>query len=920
MKTYRFLSFLLCIFPVLAFASQSSPQPSEDRVYSLAVLAFQDKPSTLARWQPLADYLSNSIANSRFELVVYHNEEMEQAVASGTVDFVLTQPAQYVLLTYRHQLSSPLASLLNKEGMAVTDHFGGVIFTAAGRNDISRLEDIKGKRVAGASLTGLGAYQMQAYELLQHGVRLPQDVDLIITGQPQRNAVEAVLSGEADVGFVRTGVLEALAKRGLVDVSQLKLLNSQRLPNFPYVTSTRLYPEWAFAALPAVDNEVIRLVAAALLAIPREGELAQSMRIAGFTIAGDYRAIDSLMRALRLEPFDDFRVSLQDVVAWWFIEIMLGLSLFFMSVIAGMFILLHRQKQLRHERNRSQQALEKLRLLNQVVEQSPEAIVITDTQARISYINPTFEHTTDYSLSEVEGKNPRILSSGQTPKQVFEIMWKTLKQGKVWRGELINKRKNGEVYPSQAIISPVKDSLGHTTHYLAIQRDISQRKQREQRIDELLYRDPMTGLANRNRLIELMDKQLHDNETGIFSLMLINIARFKFINQLHGVDVGDAVLVGVAERLDYRFAPQSAVVARLAADEFAIFCPLDSLQEKALKRLAESALDVFHSPFEIKGEAFLFDVAIGIAPLTALTSSNMSGELINQVFNQAGLALKKVRQQGGKGFGLFDQQLLDDSIVKHQLQAELGKGIAQDELRLFVQPQVNQQRQLTGLECLVRWQHPQQGLLLPGRFIALAEESDLILALGDWVLKRACFALAEIQQLSGDIQMAVNISPRHFRQRDFVEQVKGYLAQADAKPSGLMIEITESLFLDDLDEIVAKMHELKRLGVRFSIDDFGTGYSSLSYLQQLPVDELKIDRAFILGMARFGEERSLVPSIYAMAQQMQLRVIAEGIETEQQCAQLSQFSQLEMQGFLFAKPQDYQAWLDSWLKTKLVNG
>ncbi|UQB43153.1 EAL domain-containing protein [Thiomicrospira microaerophila] len=918
MKIYQFFSVLLCIFPALVFASQTSPEHSADRVYNLAVLAFQDKSVTLTRWQPLADYLSEKIEKSRFELNAYHNEEMEQAVASGEVDFVFTQPSQYVLLTYRHQLSSPLASLLNKDGNAVTDHFGGVIFTQAGRDDISRLEDVKGKRVAGASLTGLGAYQMQAYELLQHGVRLPQDVDLMITGQPQRNAVEAVLAGEADVGFVRTGVFEALAERGLVDVSQLKLLNAQRLSNFPYVTSTRLYPEWAFAALPAVDSEVIRLVAAALLAIPREGELAQSMQIAGFTIAGDYRTIDSLMRELRLEPFDDFSLSAQDVVTWWFTQIVIGLVIFFITVIAVIGVLLQRQHQLRHERNRLEQALEKLRLLNQVVEQSPEAIVITDLQARISYINPAFEQTTCYILSEVEGKNPRILNSGQTPLQVFETMWETLKKGRVWRGELINKRKNGEVYPSQAIISPVKDKNGKTTHYLAIQRDISQRKQREQRIDELLYRDPITGLANRNRLIELMDKQLHHQENGNFALLLLNIARFKFINQLHGVDVGDAVLVAVAKRLENRLTPKDVVIARLAADEFAIFCMLDNLHDQTLEHLAESAMDLFHSPFKIKGEAFLFDVAIGVAPLKALTSPSRSSELINQVFNQAGLALKKVRNQGSKGFSLFNQRLLDDSLAKHQLQVELAKGIAQDELRLFVQPQVNQQRQLTGLECLVRWQHPQQGLLLPGRFIAMAEESDLILALGDWVLKRACFALAEIQQIKADIQMAVNISPRHFRQRDFVEQVRGCLAQANARPSGLMIEITESLFLDEMDEVLAKMTELKRLGVRFSIDDFGTGYSSLSYLQQLPVDELKIDRAFILGMARFGEERSLVPSIYAMAQQMQLRVIAEGIETEEQCSQLSRFSQLEMQGFLFAKPKAYQAWLIEWQKTKML--
>jgi PAS domain S-box-containing protein/diguanylate cyclase (GGDEF)-like protein len=725
-----------------------------------------------------------------------------------------------------------------------------------------------------------------------------------------------VLAGEADVGFVRTGVLESLAERGLVNMSKLKLLNAQRLPNFAFATSTRLYPEWAFAAMPYVDHELARLVAAALLSMPREGEVASSMSIAGFTIAGDYRTIDLLLRELRLEPFDDVSLSAKDVINWWLSEILIGLLVFLMAVFAVIYLLLLRKKELTYERNNLSLALEEVRLLKQAVEQSPEAIVITDLQARVKYVNPMFEETTGYSADEVVGKNPRILSSGQVSKSLYSGLWACLRAGEVWRGELSNKRKTGEIYPSQAIISPVKDADGDVTHFLAIQRDISERKKREKRIEDLLYRDQVTGLANRNKLIEVMDSRLHSMnwQWDKAALVLLNISRFKFVNQLHGEDVGDAILCAVAGRLS-QSVNNKGLVARLAADQFALFVEDDNLmleQGDWLQLIGESTLKHFDHAFEIKGELFHLEVCVGVAPFSSDDSYIKRVSLINEVFTQAGMALKEARAHATQGFCVFSQLMLQRYLDNHQLKRALEHGIKQDELRLYVQPQVSQQQKLVGLECLVRWQHPEQGLLPPSRFIDLAEESNLIVELGDWVLREACRFLAQLQQRDPSLRLAVNTSPRHFRQKDFVRKCKTFLAEADANPQGLMLEITESLFLDDFEDVVEKMKILKAFGVRFSIDDFGTGYSSLSYLQHLPVDEVKIDRAFILSMDQLGTEHSLVSTIYAMAQQMDLQVVAEGIETEEQCAQLAKFAKMDMQGFLFAKPQDNQAWLENW--------
>ncbi|MBE0508710.1 MAG: EAL domain-containing protein [Marinospirillum sp.] len=905
--------FFALLFLLPARMTLATPIEESTSVYRLAILAFRDKESTLERWQPLADYLSASIQNADFELFVYHNAEMEAIVAQGGTDFILTQPAQYVLLTYRHQLSSPLASLLNKEGGHITNQFGGVVFTRSDRNDIVSLKDVRGKKIAAASLTGLGAYQMQAFELLQLGIRLPRNAEVIITGQPQRNAVDAVLSGQADVGFVRTGVLEALVEHGLVDISKIKLLNAQRLPKFPFMTSTRLYPEWSFAAMPNVDNELTRQVVAALLAMPREGEQATAMNIAGFTIPGDYRTVDLLMRELHLEPFDDFAITAKDVLVLWANEIIIVLIVCFFAAIFFIYILLKHQRRAKQERQDLREALNEVRLLKNIVEQSPESILITNNQGSIVYTNPMFETNTGYSMAEVVGKNPRIFQSGETPQATFQALWKTLLAGRVWRGELCNKKKNGQIYPLQAIISPVKNTQGEVLNYLAIQHDISEEKDREKRIDELLYRDSVTGLANRNKLIESMDQsfQLYESTDIKGALLLINISRFKFINQLHGVDVGDAVLSLVAQRLEQAFA-EKAVVARLAADQFAIFCENKALFTQVddwLTMLGQRALSSFMQPLQVKGEAFKLEIYIGIAPLSSHSHSATSSEAINQALNQANWALKDARQGSSHGIKVFNQQMLVRSLENHRLQHELEQAIAKDELRLFVQPQVNQQQELVGLECLVRWQHPVQGLLLPGKFIGLAEESDLIVQLGEWVLNRACMILAEVQQSKPMIRVAVNVSPRHFSQANFVANCIKHLDAAQANPSGLIIEITESLFMDNFNEVVEKMHSLKTLGVRFSIDDFGTGYSSLSYLQHLPVDEVKIDRSFILTMQSLGAQRSLVPTIYAMAQQMQLQVIAEGIETQEQREQLSQFERLDMQGFLFSKPVDHQDWL-----------
>lgn len=399
---WSLLAWLVCS-PVWALPQES--QPVEAGTVRVAVLAFRPKPETQARWQPLIDYLNQTLPQYRFRLDAYTYPELEAVVARGSIDFILTQPSHYVLLTYRNGLSSLLATLVEKSGAMSQASFGGVIVTRADRADLKDLADLRGQRLATSSMTSLGSYQTQALELMRAGVRLPEDASVLETGQPQDRAIEAVLQGEADAGFVRTGVIEAMVREGRLDPMVIKLIHAQVMPGFPDRLSTRLYPEWPFAAMPRVNPELARRVAATLLAMPHDGPLARSMGIDGFTIPGDYRPIDELLRALRLPPFDEAPVfGVHDVWERFQGAIASGAGVGSLALSMLAFGLFTSNRRLKREVSERQRAEGQLIKLSQAVEQSPNAVVITDLDARIEYVNAAFEKTTGYTAEEVIGR------------------------------------------------------------------------------------------------------------------------------------------------------------------------------------------------------------------------------------------------------------------------------------------------------------------------------------------------------------------------------------------------------------------------------------------------------------------------------------------------------------------------------------
>lgn len=1158
----------------------------------IGVLTYRDKAQAMAKWQPLAQALKQAMPDSDFSVEVYTAPELDVAVMAHQIDFLLTNPSHYVRLSRQNELSAPLATLITLENGQALSVLGGVIFTRTDLTNINTLADIKGKMVASVGLEALGGYLAQINEMHKADIAQPDQHHLIKTGLPHDLVVDAVMSGRAEVGFVRTGVIESLIREGKLDAGRIKVINRQNLAGFPVAVSTRLYPEWPFSAMLHVDEDTARHVAAALFTLEDNADYAKKIGIRGFGVPADYTPIVDLLKELRAPPFDiPPKFTLQDVVEryqWQIFTLIVGVVLivwlsvhlvgarkklrsehkkiqlsqhllqesqanlqaifnaipdllfdlgldgkyyavhssnnelladsesnllgktvqqvlpaeaaevvmsalqeayahgysqgkqfqlmlakgkrwFELSVarkasldLSPRFIVLsrdvtQRKQAVAYDNFRAHmlellvsgatmsellenitRGVEKLnsdmlcsillvnkkgnRLVDAVAPSLPEfynqavndleiavgvgccgtaaatgqrviaqdlqthpyweayrtlvdraglracwsqpvissvgkvlgtfaiyhrypyvpnetdisileqaaylvsiaierklseidiqiaatafdsqeSLMVTDANRTILRVNKSFCRVTGYAAEEVIGRQSSMFRSGRQDDVFYAEMWASINSDGMWQGEIWNKRKNGEIYPGYISISAIKNEQGEVTNYVSTLNDITESKAAAEEIQSLAFYDPLTGLPNRRLLVDRLSQAVAASKrTGNGgALLFLDLDHFKTLNDTLGHDLGDQLLQQVGERLT-SCVREGDTVARLGGDEFVVM--LEDLSTNSIEAATQveyvglKILDALNQTYLLDTHEYHSTPSIGVA----LFSDH--GKTQEELLKHADIAMYQAKKAGRNTLRFFDPEMQDAINGRATLEAELRKALERKQFELYYQMQVNSDGHPLGAEVLIRWVHPERGLIPPSDFIPLAEETGLILPIGEWVLNTACAQIKRWQRQlhTKHLTLSVNVSAKQFRQPDFASQVRSTVEHHGINPMLLKLELTESMLLDQVEQTVEIMDALKEIGVRFSLDDFGTGYSSLQYLKKLPLYQLKIDQSFVRDIAVDISDQAIVRTIIAMAQTLNLSVIAEGVETEQQRQLLHASGCSSYQGYLFSRP------------------
>lgn len=542
-------------------------------------------------------------------------------------------------------------------------------------------------------------------------------------------------------------------------------------------------------------------------------------------------------------------------------------------------------------------AEEQLRLSAKVLESSHDSIIITDTSGAIISVNPAFTEITGYSEEEVIGKNPRILNSGKQGQEFYAEMWSSLLQNGYWNGEVWNRRKDGGTYAGRLSINALRDESGRITHYVGVTSDITEYKMAHERVRHLAYYDQLTGLPNasmvRDRVNQLVSLAHRDHRE--FSLVFLDLDNFKNVNNSLGHHVGDLLLQTIAGRLRSAVREQDTV-ARFGGDEFMVVLPDEGAE--GAERVARKIIGQITNSYGIELHKITMTTSMGISVFPK------DGMDIDALMKNAELALYQAKARGRNNYAFFTEELNVLARERMQMETDLRHALLNEELMLYYQPQISLvTRQLVGMEALVRWPHPRLKMIPPDQFIPIAEESDMIVELGEWAMHEACRQLREWQRHGlRTVPVAVNVSTRQMKEEDFPDMVTSVLRKTGLDSHFLELELTERAVMSDMELTVETMNRVGRLGVKFAVDDFGTGYSSLAYLRHLPLDKLKIDKSFVQDLAADESDREISNTVIQLAHSLQLSVVAEGVETQQQMTILLDQGCDSAQGYLFGRP------------------
>lgn len=554
-----------------------------------------------------------------------------------------------------------------------------------------------------------------------------------------------------------------------------------------------------------------------------------------------------------------------------------------------------------NERAERRRAEERVRILSSTVEQSPVSVVITGVDGLISYVNPQFEQLSGYSSGYVMGKTLDFNLFEDDSRNLFKQAQQAMTRAQPWKGELCSRRADGQILWEFVNISPLVNDSGAITRFIVIKEDITVRRSYESQLLKKAHYDDLTGLANRSLMVERLQIAIHkammDEQSG--AILCIDLDHFKKVNDTLGHSVGDELLVEAVSRLASCIS-RGDTLARMGGDEFVIILPRVESNIRC-ETIAARITEVFSPPFKIRGHSHFVTASIGIAIFPK------DGTTHQEILRNADLAMYKAKELGRNQYHLFTEEInrkLNERVI---LEGRLREVLQNDEFELHYQPVIDMKDKRTvGYEALIRWPQIDGSYVSPVEFIPIAEDMGLIVEIGMWVLKTACRDLARIKSHTGqDLSMAINVSPKQLQTEDLTAFIKQQLDSFDLKPEQLELEITESVLIEDQVVTRKNILALSELGLKLSIDDFGTGYSALSYLHKYPFDTLKIDRSFINNIASTDSSARLVETITTMAHNLDLKVIAEGVETQSQVDFLSsaECNCDFVQGFLFGKPK-----------------
>jgi diguanylate cyclase (GGDEF)-like protein/PAS domain S-box-containing protein len=541
---------------------------------------------------------------------------------------------------------------------------------------------------------------------------------------------------------------------------------------------------------------------------------------------------------------------------------------------------------------------EALRQTAVAFENTSEGVMIADGAGRIVSVNRAFTEITGYAAEEVLGGTAALLRSGRHGEDFYAVMRESLREAGRWQGEIWDRRKNGDIFPAWLNISVVKDEGGSVTHHVAVFADISAMKESQSRIDHLAHHDALTGLPNRLLLNARMGHSLaHARRNAtMLAVLFLDLDHFKVINDTLGHPAGDALLQEVAHRLG-ACVREEDTVSRLGGDEFTVL--LEGLHDSNFaSEIAQRIIESLSRKIVLQGHEVFVTCSVGISIFPS------DGDDITTLLKNADSALYRAKEQGRDNYQYYTEELTLRAMARLEMETSLRQAMQRDELVVHYQPQIDLYTgRIIGMEALLRWRHPERGLVGPGEFISLAEETGLIVPIGEWVLRSACSRLkAWIDAGLPAIRVAVNLSSRQFNQKNLYEMVAAALRDTGLAPECLDLELTESLMMKDPEAAIAILTRLKSLGVQLSIDDFGTGYSSLSYLKRFPIDRIKIDQSFVNNITTEPKDAAVSQAIISMSHSLQLKTVAEGVETTEQQEFLRARQCDEVQGFNYSRP------------------